>query len=77
MKLIDQMRRDLAEARDSGRSPDHWEIMPDALQQLKAEASPGELTGTEYAGLWALDGLGLRESLVPGESRYLLISRRP
>ena len=76
MRLIEQMRQHLAEAKERGKSPDHWEITTEALNALKDEARPGELTGSDYAGLWALDGLGLRESTLPAERRFLLIGRR-
>lgn len=68
MTLIDQMRRKLSEARACGKDPDHWEISPDALARVKDEARPGDLVGGEYSGEWALDGLALKESNIPGDA---------
>jgi hypothetical protein len=76
MTLVETMRQLVSEARERGRSPDHWEITPDALLQVRREAQPGELGGSEYAGLWTLDGLPLRESKVPGDKKILLIAPR-
>lgn len=62
MTLIEQMRRHLSEAKARGVTPDHWEITPEALAELRQTASAAELTGSDAHGEWTLDGVALRET---------------
>lgn len=75
--LLEKMRNEIRHARANGVVVDHWEITPEALSKLRDEADASVLTGTEFSGEWALDGVAIRESTRPGVKDVLLVPVRP
>lgn len=74
--LLERMRNEIRRARAEGMVVDYWEVTPEALSKLRAEAEPSALIGSEFSGEWTLDGVAVKASTRPGVEEILLVPAR-